>query len=304
MRAWIDFGILVRDLFAVDADGTVLDVFAGLTTGRFDLGVVNQPQDNVLLLIGNLNGWHVLEALFDLAGRQLSNVAGEQGCRDAFGFFNGLFTVHELGNLACQRLLGRALPWLGLDFFSQRVDFFLAQESEVLQVFNDVAVILIDPELVELVWRRLFRIQPDCAARCLTELGAVCFEHQRNRQTKSFGVGTLNLMNQINPGSNVAPLISPADLQVNVIMPVEMQEIDGLQDLVGKLSVGDPGFQTAGYDFLIQHRVHAEQLAVVAQEVDHAQFGQPVIVVDDGKVFRPEQLDHLVGQGLNVVLQL
>ena len=111
-------------------------------------------------------------------------------------------------------------------------------------------------------------------------------------------------MNQINPGSNVAPLISPADLQVNVIMPVEMQEVNGLQDLVGKLGVGDPGFQTAGYDFFVQHRVHAEQLAVVAQKVDHAQFGQPVVVVDDGEVFRPEQLDHLVGQSLNVVLQL
>ena len=123
---------------AVDADGAVLDVFAGLTTGRFDLGVVNQPQDNVLLLVGDLNGWHVLKALFDLTGGQLGNVAGEQGCRDAFGFFNGLFTVHELGNLACQRLLGLALPWLGLDFFSQCVDFVLAQESEVLQVNSPV----------------------------------------------------------------------------------------------------------------------------------------------------------------------
>ena len=84
-----------------------------------------------------------------------------------------------------------------------------------------------------------------------------------------------------------------------------MLEVNGLENLVSEFSEGNTGFQTAGYDFLGQHLVDVEHFAVIAQEVQQGQLGQPVIVVYEGNiVFAAEQTGQLSGQAFYVMLYL
>ena len=109
-------------------------------------------------------------------------------------------------------------------------------------------------------------------------------------------------MDQVDPGRDVAPLVSPADLHLDAVVPVQDIEVDGLQDLVGEFSEGDPVFQPAGHDFLVQHVVDLEELAVVAEEFQQVHLAQPVTVVDDAEVFRAKKLHHLRRQSFFIVL--
>src|SRR5437764_475741 len=56
------------------------------------------------------------------------------------------------------------------------------QEREALQVSHDVAVIRVQPELVEPEWPGPLRVEPDGAGFGLPELHAGCSLHQRPDQ--------------------------------------------------------------------------------------------------------------------------
>jgi len=55
----------------------------------------------------------------------------------------------------------------------QRLDFHLRQEREVFQVANHVAVVGVDPELVEFIDAGAFRIEPDGTGFGLAEFRSV-----------------------------------------------------------------------------------------------------------------------------------
>ena len=92
----------------------------------------------------------------------------------------------------------------------QCIDFFAGQEGEVFEVADHVAVVCVDPELVEAVDARLGRIEPDGAFLGLAELGAVrvCDE----RQGQSPDVSGKLFAGEVDAGGDVAPLVAPADL--------------------------------------------------------------------------------------------
>ncbi|MNJ39095.1 hypothetical protein D3C77_339600 [compost metagenome] len=119
--------------------------------------------------------------MFDFIGSQRLNIPAEQSCCDSLGLSQGFLAVHESGHFFGQRNLSLALMRLGLYLLGQRVDRLFIQEREVFQVLDDIAVIGIRPELVELVWRRFLRIEPNRAASRLTKLRTVGLQHKRNR---------------------------------------------------------------------------------------------------------------------------
>ena len=86
-------------------------------------------------------------------------------------------------------------------------------------------------------------------------------------------------MNRINAGRNIAPLVGAADLKLDIVMRKEMLKVDRLQYLIGKFRKGNARFQTACDNFLCQHRIDAEQLAVIAEEIQQIDFAQPIVVV-------------------------
>ncbi|MNP59444.1 hypothetical protein D3C76_1544410 [compost metagenome] len=89
--------------------------------------------------------------------------------------------MYKSGHFFSQRNLRFTLMRLVLHLLSQSFNRRFIQEREVLQVFDDIAIIGISPELVEFIRRRFLRIKPDCTACCFTKLCAVSLQHQRNR---------------------------------------------------------------------------------------------------------------------------
>ena len=95
------------------------------------------------------------------------------------------------------------------------------------------------------------------------------------------GVNTLDLTDQVDAAHHVAPLVVTAGLERAAVAAVELEEVIGLEHLVGELRVGDALVRsdTAGDDVLVQHGAHAEVLADRAQQVDGAHLLRPVQVV-------------------------
>ena len=130
--------------------------------------------------------------------------------------------VNEGRDFFRQAALSQAFFRFLFNGFGQGVDFFLAEEGEVLQVFYDVGIVLIEPELIEFKGRCLFRVEPDSTAGGLAELGAVRFQHEGNGQAIGFGIAAVHLADRVDTGRDVAPLVGAADLQLDVVMGKEV----------------------------------------------------------------------------------
>ncbi len=85
------------------------------------------------------------------------------------------------------------------------------EEREEAQVPHRVAVVGVQPELIELVRRRQRRIEPDGARLRLAELRARRRRDERHHQTVRLAAA--HAPDQIHPGGDVAPLIAAAHLQ-------------------------------------------------------------------------------------------
>ncbi|MOA00311.1 hypothetical protein D3C78_1196670 [compost metagenome] len=81
--------------------------------------------------------------------------------------------MHEPGHFFGQRNLRFAFMRLGLYLLCQSFNRRFIQEREILQVFNDITVIGISPELVEFIRRRFLRIKPDRTTCCFAELRSI-----------------------------------------------------------------------------------------------------------------------------------
>ena len=98
----------------------------------------------------------------------------------------------------------------------------MAEEGEVLEVLDHVAVVLVEPELVEFVRRGLLFIQPDRAPGRLPKLGPVGLKHQWDRQPVGLGVRAFSPVNQVDAGRDVPPLVRAPDFQLHVVVAVEV----------------------------------------------------------------------------------
>ena len=90
--------------------------------------------------------------------------------------------VDQIGDRLGQRLVRVAGAGIFRVLLFQRGNFVLRQEREVFQVADHVAVVGVDPELVEVIDAGAFRIEPDGAGFGLAELGAVGVGDERQRE--------------------------------------------------------------------------------------------------------------------------
>ncbi len=111
-------------------------------------------------------------------------------------------------------------------------DLCFGLEREELQVALDVAIVHIDPELVELVRRRELWVQVDRAAFRLSEL--LPRRHGHERRDEAMRLGVLDAANQIDAGGDVAPLVAAAHLERALPLAEEMQEVVSLEQHVAE----------------------------------------------------------------------
>ena len=194
-------------------------------------------------------------------------------------------------------------------FGDQVVDGLFIEQREDLDVALGVLVAGVEPELVELVRRRITRVEPYVAALGLAELGAVGFGNQRAGEGESLAAGLA--ADQLRAGGDVAPLVGAAELQFTTYGFVQVQEVVGLHELVGEFGERHP-FAFAVEAFLYRifghHVVHGNQLADVADEIQEGDSLHPVVVVHQhrrvGSVrFEIEQLGELFLDRLLVVAE-
>src|SRR5438034_3957681 len=106
-------------------------------------------------------------------------------------------------------------------------DFVLAQEGEEFQVTNDIAVVGADPVLIELIDTGPARIEPDGAGFGLAKFSAIGIRNER--QSQAINCAPEFFAGEIDAGSDAAPLIAAADLELTIPVAAKEIEIEGLQ---------------------------------------------------------------------------
>ena len=189
--------------------------------------------------------------------------------------------MHERRHLESEALLSRPTEWLFCHQTLVLLDLGAGQEGKHLQPVDHVGVGLVEPELVEAVRRAHLGVEPDGVALALSELGAIRVRDERGAD----GVRRLpfDLANEVGAARQVAPLVAATRLQLAVVLTKELEKVEALQNLVAELGVADAliGVQSRRNRVFLEHRADAEVLADLAQEVDRAQRGGPVEVVDE-----------------------
>ena len=205
--------------------------------------------------------------------------------------------MDDLRDLGRQDLLPRAL--FGRRGVLRRYvrDLVERQEREELQQLRDGGVFRVDPELVELVGRRLGRIEPHCAVLGLAEFHARRGEKERVRAAE--GLDAFLLADEFDARDDVSLLVVAAHLEAAVVRPAEMPEVVRLEQRVGELGEGDALLRVVEPRldvFLRDQVVHREVLPRVAEELDESELPEPVVVVDHERGVLPAVEVEEVGE--------
>ena len=300
MRGDLCFHILHLD--AIHADRAIFHIFSGLPLGLL-YAAFDECFDDIDLLLMHFAALGIAESAFDFLAGELFDMAGEERLCDLLRLRKTRLAVDEAGDFLCELPLRVSMLRMLCDFGLERIDLLLREEGEILQVLHDVAVVLIEPELVEFIRRRLLRIQPYRAARRLAEFRAVRLQHQRDGETVGI-VLVFHLADEVDTIRDIAPLVRAADLQLHIVFVIEHLEIDGLQDLVRKFREGNPRIKARCHDILGEHRIDVEKLAIVTKEVQQGNLRQPVIVIHHREAVITKEPLHLVRQTFRIVLDL
>ena len=191
-----------------------------------------------------------------------------------------------------------ALPFVHL------IDLLERQESQHTQALEDVRVAHVPPVLIEIIGTGLIGIQPYGAFGGLAHLLALGIEQQGD----GHGVRVLAQLfaDQLGAGQHVAPLVIAAELHVDAVTLVELQEIVGLHDHVVELqeaeSVLHPLLVASGP----QHVVDGEMGADVPDKLDVIEVAEPVRVIDHhGLAFTElDEAAHLFFEAFTVMVDL
>ena len=201
----------------------------------------------------------------------------ERLARAVARLLGGGFAVDQGGDLVGEDLLGVVQRFAALG--DQAVDFAHRQEGEETKKLAHVAVGGVAPELVELVGRRALGREPDVALLGFAELAAVGLGHEGEGQAGERGV--LEPAAELDAHDDVAPLVLATELQRAAFGAPQVQEVVGLHDHVVEFKEGDAAaLHAALHRVHGQHAVDAEVRADLAQQVDPAERGQPVGVVE------------------------
>ncbi len=194
-------------------------------------------------------------------------MTGEKSLRDFHCLGKTFFAVDKAGDFFCQTLLRRSVFRMIFHFFSECLDFLFREECEIFQILHHIAVILIEPELIEFIRRRLFRIKPYRTAGGFSEFRTVRFQHERYRQSESFRVFT-SFADQVNSVRDIAPLVGAADLELDIVFFIKHFIVDGLENLVRKFGKGNARFQTGRHHIFGKHRIDIEKFSVITQKIE------------------------------------
>ena len=213
-------------------------------------------------------------------GIQIAATPEQRGGR-IDGGLGRLLAMHEARDLPCKGLLRFASARIRLAFLDQTLDLALRQEGEGLQQAFHLRIRAVDPELIELVGAEHRGVKPYRIAFGLAELLALRIGD--NRAGEHVHVHAAHLMDQIQPGGEVAPLVGTAKLQRAVVLIEQVQEVVALQHLVAEFGEGDAlfGIETACDRVFGEHGAQTEVLADIAQKIDDAHLRGPVVVGDE-----------------------
>lgn len=172
----------VQGAGAIDVDAAGFDVLAGLALAGAETGGdegVGQGDAGGEVCGGG-------DGSLDFGFEDAEGAIGEpveRGAEEDFGGAHGIgaggFAVDERGDLAGEGAVGGAAAWIGEVFLFEGGDFVRREEREEFEVADDIAVVGLNPELVELVDAGAARVEPDGAALGFTEFGAVGFGDER-----------------------------------------------------------------------------------------------------------------------------
>src|SRR6185503_11445100 len=142
------------------------------------------------------------------------------------------------------------------------------EEGEGLQIAHDVAVLDVQPELVEAEGRGARRIQPYGARFGLAELRARRCLHQRPHETVRLLAA--ELANQVDAGRDVAPLVASSHLNGASEAIEHLQEVVRLKDQITELGERNAflALESAVHRLLLEHVIDGEIFAGVPQKRD------------------------------------
>ena len=131
--------------------------------------------------------------------------------------------VDQRGQFFGQHALRLALFWAFSHLCCQIENRILRQKGEQLQKLHHVAVVCVDPVLVELVGRCFLCVQPNRARFGLAEFGPICLLQQGECQAVRLLVQPP--AKQLDPGGDIAPLIAAADLEFTAVLGVQFCKV-------------------------------------------------------------------------------
>ena len=212
---------------------------------------------------------------------------------------------------ACRHVLGEGA--LGgacrgiLLLLHHQSGYLLARiERKQLQVRLHVPIVHVHPELVELVRRGERGVQVNRSGFGLAEL--LARGRRDERRDQAVRVAVLDPADQLHARRDVPPLVAATHLQGAAALPVQMQEIERLEQHVAEFGVRQTALEAGLHRFLLEHQVDGEVLADVPQKVDQGQRREPLGVVEHERTAGAgadlEKARHLIAHAAQVLAQL
>ncbi len=117
----------------------------------------------------------------------------------------------------------------------ERVDGFLVEVGEYLDVLLSLCVAHVEPELVEGIRSGASRVEPYVAALGLAKLLAVALGDERASKAVGFGVVAKCTVYKLGTSGHVAPLVVAAKLKAYAVLLILIEEVVSLEQLVCEL---------------------------------------------------------------------
>src|SRR5574344_2366011 len=96
--------------------------------------------------------------------------------------------------------------------FNKSINLVFSYRSEDLYIFCCILITYIQPELIELVWRCIFRVKPYITRLSFAKFATISFSNQRACQCKS--LTTYCTTDKFSSGSYVTPLVRATHLKL------------------------------------------------------------------------------------------
>jgi hypothetical protein len=253
-------------------------------------------------------GGDFAEELLDGGFVDLVEGGAEEDFAGADGVMSGGFAMDHGGDFAGEGFMGFAGAGVGSVGGLEVSDGFLIEEGKELEVADDVAIVGIDPELVEAVDAGFLGVEPDGAADGFAEFTAVGIGDEG--EDEAVGLAAEAFAAEVDSCGDIAPLIGAADLEFAVMVAAEDVEVEGLEQHVAELGVADTGFavfHACADAFFGDHHIDGEVFAGIAEELEVADVTGPGGVIEElggvGGGIEVEEFGELGFDALDIVIE-